>query len=261
VAPGGAHYWDHVVDAWNQERADTVWRAHSDAVNSALLDRWLPAGPIPRLLKTDLFDEAVAEGVYPLLQSRAQHVIGIDISRRAVDAACGRYPRLHGMVADVLQLPFDDGRFHVIASISTLDHFDAPDKIVAGVRELYRILAPGGTLVVTLDNGSNPAVALRNSLPYPMLRGLHLIPHRMGVTFTARHFLGLLRSCSFDIRDVTYTVHCPRLAAAVTSRVVGNFGGPGIRARFMRLLSAAERVDGLPTRALTGYYVAVLAKK
>jgi SAM-dependent methyltransferase len=255
------HYWDHVVDAWNQERADGVWRAHSDAINTALLDRWLPPGPIPRLLKTDLFDEAVAEGVYPLLQSRAQHVIGIDVSQKAVDAACARYPRLQATAADVLQLPFADGQFHAIASVSTLDHFDSPDKIVASVRELHRILAPGGTLVVTLDNGSNPAVALRNSLPYPLLRGLRLIPYRMGVTFTAGRFLGLLRSCSFDIRDVAYTIHCPRLAAAVTSRVVGHFGGAETRSRFLRLLSSVERMDRLPTHALTGYYVAVLARK
>ena len=39
-------------------RDEKVWRAHSDAVNDALLRCWLPPETTGQLLKTDLFDEA-----------------------------------------------------------------------------------------------------------------------------------------------------------------------------------------------------------
>jgi len=39
-----------------------LWRHHSDRINTALLRRWLPPNRIDLLLKTDLFDEAIAEG-------------------------------------------------------------------------------------------------------------------------------------------------------------------------------------------------------
>lgn len=261
AALASGSYWDRVADAWNQQRKDTVWRAHSDAVNSALLTRWLPSRPVRHVLKTDLFDEAVADGVYPLLQSRARNVTGIDVSPKVVDAARARYPLLNGVVADVLRLPFADGEFDAIVSISTLDHFDSPNKISDALGQLYRVLAPGGTLVVTLDNGSNPAVALRNWLPYPLLRRLHLVPYRMGVTCAARRFFTLLHACRFEIVDVAYTVHCPRLAAVVTARIVQQSASVETRARFLRLLGTCERLDRLPTRALTGYFVAALVRK
>ena len=73
--------------------ADTpLWRVQSDVVNTSLIDRWLPA-PAGRILKTDLFDEAVATGLYPALQERGQ-VMGMDISSGTVSRACARYPEL-----------------------------------------------------------------------------------------------------------------------------------------------------------------------
>jgi hypothetical protein len=43
--------------------AETLWREHSDAVNGALLVRWLARESCGLLLKTDLFDEAMGEGL------------------------------------------------------------------------------------------------------------------------------------------------------------------------------------------------------
>lgn len=256
-----ARYWDNIVGLWNDHNQDTVWRAHSDSVNAALLARWLPAGRLGRVLKTDLFDEAVADGLYPLLQARTEHVNGIDISPNVVDAALARYPRLLGVAADVSQLPFDSGQFDVVVSISTLDHFESVDKISASLSELHRILRPGGRLIITLDNGSNPAVALRNRLPYSLLQRLHLVPYRNGATCRAGRFLDLLGSCSFKVQDVSFTVHAPRAPAVLLARIVQQMSNPRLRARFLRMLAKGETLAGWPTRAWTGYFVAVLATK
>jgi SAM-dependent methyltransferase len=256
-----ARYWDRVVDTWHEQSRDAVWRAHSDAVNGALLSRWLPPRHLRHVLKTDLFDEAVAEGLYPVLQRGAQQVTGIDISARVVDAARTRYPLLKAITADVLRLPFNDGEFQAVISFSTLDHFDSADQISSALCELHRVLSPGGTLVITLDNGSNPAVALRNRLPYPLLRRLRLVLYENGVTYTPSRFVALLRSCHFEVGDLAFSIHSPRVVAVLMARVVERSANPLMRSRFLRWLATGERLGRWPSRALTGYFIAALATK
>ena len=64
-------YWNTVAGSLLKTEADSLWRAHSDAVNDELLRCWLPPEMAGRLLKTDLFDEALSDGLYPLLATRA----------------------------------------------------------------------------------------------------------------------------------------------------------------------------------------------
>jgi hypothetical protein len=84
-------YWERVSQHWSQFQPDALWRAHSDAVNRALFSSWLPDQHVPRLLKTDLFDEAVSDGLYPLMLSRARTVVGMDLSIPAVRTARDRF--------------------------------------------------------------------------------------------------------------------------------------------------------------------------
>jgi O-antigen chain-terminating methyltransferase len=69
------------------------------------------------------------------------------------------------VVADVRDLPFDDGRFDLVLCVSTLEHVgrdnavydvDAPrdeEGDEAALRELRRVLAPDGRLLVTVPTG------------------------------------------------------------------------------------------------------------
>ena len=75
-------YWEGMA-AWGASRHQALWRAHSDAVNAALCRRWLRAGAIRRILKTDLFDEVSGEGLYTVLSEHAERVHGIDYSPSA----------------------------------------------------------------------------------------------------------------------------------------------------------------------------------
>jgi SAM-dependent methyltransferase len=156
--------WDDFVKLWLASGAQRLWRSHSDTVNRSLLGRWLPPNA-DRILKTDLWDEAVSDGLYPALAMHARQVVGIDVSTAVVDAALERHPALHARCADVRGLPFTDGAFDVVVSNSTLDHFASIDDIQTALVQLHRVTLPGGTLVVTLDNPSNPIIALRRALP------------------------------------------------------------------------------------------------
>lgn len=69
----------------------------------------------------------------------------------AVELAHSEYVRL--VQADAERLPFPDGYFDVAISLGVLHH--TPDT-AAGVREIHRMLKPGGVAVVMLYRSGNP---------------------------------------------------------------------------------------------------------
>lgn len=225
----------------------SLLRAYSDEANRRLLAAWLPER-CRRLLKTDVFDEAVAGGLSPFLASRADELVAVDASPAAVAAARRRYPELEAHVADVRALPFDDSSFDAVVSNSTLDHFPALAGVEAAVRELHRVLEPGGVLVLTLDNPWNPLVALRNALPFRPLARLGLVPYYVGATCGPGRLRRLLGRAGFRVEDVGAVLHVPRVVAR------------GLRPP-LRLLLAAEGLERWPTRFVTGQFVAARARK
>jgi SAM-dependent methyltransferase len=238
------HDWDAVVRSWRETPGTSLLRAYSDAANRRLLERWLPARA-GTVLKTDVFDEAVAEGLSPFLAGRAGAVVAIDASPAAVAAARRRHPGLDAHVADVRALPFEDGSFDVAVSTSTLDHFSSRADIDTALRELHRVLAPGGLAVVTLDNPWNPLVALRNALP---VRPHALVPYYVGATLGPRALRAALARAGFAVEEVAAVLHAPRLAARALRPP-------------LRLLLSAERLERWPTRFLTGQFVAARARR
>ena len=258
TTPAG-DYWRSVVES-RLPAGGGLWRAHSDRVNGSLLGRWLPPLEGRRVLKTDLFDEAVGTGLYPRL-APAERVVGIDVSPAVVASARRRYPELEGVVADVRRLPFRDGEFDVAVSISTLDHFESADELRAGLEELARVLGPGGRLVVTLDNALNPVVALRNRLPLGLLRRVGAVPYFVGATCGPRGLVQLLAVTGFAVEATTAVLHCPRAAAVLGASLVERRGADGGRERYLRFLERFERLERAPTRSFTGYFVAARATR
>lgn len=240
-------HWDEVVASWRGTPRETFLRGYSDAVNIALLQRWLPDLRESHVLKTDLFDEAVGAGLHPYLRSHGATVAGIDLSPAAVAAARERYPELEATAGDVRTLSYPDSTFDVVVSNSTLDHFASFREIERALSELRRVLARGGILVVTLDNARNPLVALRNLLPLRLLQRARLVPYSVGTTCGHKRLASLLRKTGFEVTDETAIMHVPRVVAPVARR-----RGP-------RSLLAFERLSRLPTRYFTGQFVAARA--
>lgn len=259
MAGDAASYWEAVSTAWQADHPQALWRAHSDAVNLGWLARSLPAGDLGRVLKTDLFDEAFGDGLYPYLAGRAQAVTGIDLSAGTVAAACRRHTGLQGVQADVRRLPFAGGAFDVVISDSTLDHFESGAEIGAALREIRRVLRPGGILLLTLDNAANPAIALRNALPYRLLHRLGILPYYVGATCGPRRLRAMLQAAGLQVHTVEAILHCPRVLAVPAAGLLHRHGSPRAQRRLLRLLRTWEGLGRCPTRFLTGHFVAAQA--
>lgn len=254
-----ATYWDSVITSWKPTLAHQLWRAHSDAVNVRLLRRWLPAGA-STVLKTDLFDEAVGRGLVPELAERSARVIGIDVSPATVRAASQRYPDLDARVANVLAVPLGDASVDAVVSNSTLDHFDSHSMIRSAISELKRLMRPGGRLIITLDNRTNPVVALRTSVLAGASRRLGLVPYQVGPTHGASGLTQLLDDGEWQLVEIISIMHCPpQLAAWWTAR--GEIADAADIGRHIRRALRFEAMGSWPTRHLTGHFVAALATR
>jgi SAM-dependent methyltransferase len=255
-APG---YWDTVADRWVTARPQRLWRTHSDRVNRALCERWLPRQPVGRLLKTDVFDEVAAAGLLPLLQRHARQVVGIDHSLRMVESVPASAVAL--VASDVRSLPFPDGAFDRVFSNSTLDHFESADDIRCALKELARVLRPDGELLLTLDNLANPVVRVRNALPSRPLERAGLIPYRMGATCGPARLRAFCTDAGLDVLDLGTAMHCPRAPAVAIANILDRVGTPNAGEAFLRALDAFEVMSRWPTRYLSGYFLTVRARR
>jgi SAM-dependent methyltransferase len=261
--PSERAHWESVAVEWIRARPHQLWREYCDRINDSVLRPWLPRKRHRRLLKTDLFDEAVGRrGLAPLLTESAATVVGIDLSAGIARAARDRQGgaiRVSG--ADVRRLPFRDGSFDVVVSTSTLDHFPTLDQLGVALFELQRVLGPGGELLLTLDNGANPVVRLRGLLPIALLQRVHVVPYYVGATCGPKRLAALVEDAGFRIEAMGASMHGPRLPAVWLARAIERFGGRATRERFVRAMIGMDRLGRFPTRYLTGYFLVVRARK
>jgi SAM-dependent methyltransferase len=96
-------------------------------------------------------------GTRMLRHRGARWVVPVDVSLEALRFARARYA-VSGVCADALRLPLASGSFDVVVSLETLEHVPDAEGFVA---EISRVLAPGGSLVLStpnaqLSDGTNP---------------------------------------------------------------------------------------------------------
>ncbi|MCZ6602216.1 MAG: class I SAM-dependent methyltransferase [Planctomycetota bacterium] len=88
-------------------------------------------------------------GLMRVAARRGIRCAGIDVSDRALREArsvtpAGRFSTAYGEA-----LPWKDGSFRYLTSLGSLEHYLDP---LGGVREMARVLAPGGTCLVMVPN-------------------------------------------------------------------------------------------------------------
>jgi len=96
-----------------------------------------------------VLDIACGEGYGTnLLARRAERVVGMDLSRKAVWHATQRYrrPNLRFKIGDGQRIPAEDQAFDLVVSFETIEHLPQPELFLS---EVKRVLAPGGILVIS----------------------------------------------------------------------------------------------------------------
>lgn len=79
---------------------------------------------------------------------RVRRAAGVDPDASAVEHGRRSYPGIDLRVADGRALPFADGEFDKVVFISTLEHIERPEAVLA---EIARVLRPGGRLAISVD--------------------------------------------------------------------------------------------------------------
>ena len=256
----GQQHWEEMAATGLTDLSIPVWRRFCDELHQGILRDWTGGRHFASSLKTDLFDEAVGEGLFGWLSAVSDRVEGIDVSSGIVAQAAQRHPGLIVRQADVRRLtdhPADS--FDLIVSNSTLDHFEGKQDLPVALSELSRTLRPGGLLFVTLDNPRNPVVFLRNLLTRPWMGSSTLTPYFMGHTLPLAELSRRLTACGLQVERTGYLMHVPRLLFLHACRLVSADSWAG--AALLRTMHACEWWNCLPTRCWTGHFSAVLARK
>ncbi len=233
-----------------------VARQKRDA-HLALIRGWWTVRGEESALKTDLFEEAFgADRILQELLPEARLVCGIDTAHSTARAAARRGLEGRTAACDVRRMPFRPGSFHVVISTSTLDHFETREEFVAALREIHRVMLPGGLLILTLDNPLNPI--------YPVLKFLsrsRLAPYPLGYTPAPRVLARMLEQAGFEVRKRDWLLHNPRLISTALFLACRKTLGTRADGPIQWLLRAFALLDKLPSRRWTACFQAVAASK
>jgi ubiquinone/menaquinone biosynthesis C-methylase UbiE len=131
----------------------------------------------------------------PALLERGGDVFAIDVAAEMISQAKARLrcfdgtDRIHLSVADVTNLDFPESYFDAIISVGLVEYLSNDEAVL---EELYRVLKPGGILIITVPNLASPFMAFDTLVSHGrrfMKRVLAWARgHDVSPTFIHRHF-------------------------------------------------------------------------
>jgi ubiquinone/menaquinone biosynthesis C-methylase UbiE len=156
-----------------QHEAETRWTVEQLAVqrNDRVLEIGFGAGKAIELITAQATDGSVA-GI-----DLSQTMVRTAIQRNAQAVKAGRVTLQQGNVMD---LPFADQQFNKVLSIHTFYFW--PD-LSRGIAEIFRVLKPGGMLVLTLSTGKVDTTAETGLERYQTILEEQLIPNMLQTGF------------------------------------------------------------------------------
>jgi SAM-dependent methyltransferase len=140
--------WEEQAPNWirwaREPGHDSYWRFHRDGFLASL--------PAPGRLTLDV---GCGEGrVTRDLRDLGHRAVGVDQSASMIAAAREADPEGDYVEADAAELPFEDGAADLVISFMSLMDMD---DMAGAVRELGRVLEPGGLLVAAVVHPINSA--------------------------------------------------------------------------------------------------------
>jgi SAM-dependent methyltransferase len=139
----------------------------------------------PRIL-----DCGCGTGANLVLLAQFGRASGFDLSWRGLEFA-QQYGRRSVAQASMTGIPFADATFDLVTAFDVLYSLTETDE-AAAVREMFRVLKPGGTIIV-------------NVAALQILRGNHSVFGDERRRSTRRRLRGLLSNAGFEITRLTYS--------------------------------------------------------
>jgi demethylmenaquinone methyltransferase / 2-methoxy-6-polyprenyl-1,4-benzoquinol methylase len=191
------------------DRIAPVYDAMNRVMTAGLDQRWRRATVREAVLPGErVLDACCGTGDLAVAARRAgaREVIGVDFSERMLERARRKAPEVEWIQADVLALPFDDAGFD--AAVVGFGVRNVED-LAAGLKELRRVLRPGGRLGILEITKPRGPLAIFYKLWFDRIVPLlgRVLPGGAAYTYlpaSVRRFPGpeeladLLRACGFE---------------------------------------------------------------
>ncbi len=198
--------WDRVAASMS-DFASAPSTAYYRAREIDLIRR--AAGPLAgkRVLKLDLWNEAINTRILSWVSAEGATTFGIDLSQvvahRAQANARNENFEVSIARADIRDLPFLDGSFDVVYTMGTIEHID---EYPAALREIHRVLRVGGTAIIGVPNFWDPflrplivaAMELVGKYPYAPVK-----------SFTRRELRREVDAAGLSVREMTGILALP----------------------------------------------------
>jgi ubiquinone/menaquinone biosynthesis C-methylase UbiE len=118
----------------------------------------------------------------------ADLTVGVDVYRHPEAL---HQPPNHLVLVSMESLPFSDGEFSLVSMNTVVEHFDNPE---AALEEVYRVLRPGGHVLIHTTNAYSPVIILGKLLPESLrLKLMTAFSAPMNPTYS-KHFTNSIRS-------------------------------------------------------------------
>jgi SAM-dependent methyltransferase len=238
---------------WGARAQD--WATYVEQSNLPLFGAALDAGRVTS--DTRLLDVGCGAGLLSLLASlRGAQVTALDASPALLEIARQRLPRANVREGDLEALPFVDASFDAVVAVNSL--FFADDMGVA-LREIIRVVRPGGRVVVTVwgppercEFLSSVMPALRSLMPPPPPGAS---PPRRGTLSDPGALVNLLQGAGLRVVD-DGEVACPfvfpdsetswrgNASAGVNQMAIAHSGEAAVRAVYANADRDHTRPDG-----------------
>ncbi|PIS38608.1 MAG: hypothetical protein COT34_02765 [Candidatus Nealsonbacteria bacterium CG08_land_8_20_14_0_20_43_11] len=134
-----------------------------------------------------------------MLPNKKTEYIGADNSERLIEIAKNKYPQYKFIVVSALNLPFSDNYFDKVFSLAVLHHIPSEEFRRQFLKEVKRVLKPGGLLILTVWNLN----------PFKMIL---IGKHERAFSFFKHSILKVLGKSKLDFKDffVPWRKNCQR---------------------------------------------------
>jgi SAM-dependent methyltransferase len=218
------------------------------------------AGPLrgKRVLKLDLWNEAINTRILEWVAGEGADAFGLDVStvvaHRAKENARRERFDVSLLRADIRAIPFRSESFDVVYTMGTIEHIA---EYHATLREIHRVLRPGGTAIIGVPNFWDPFL---RPLIVTLMEAVGRYPYAPEKSFTRGELRRDVEAAGLTVTNMTGILLLPGVLRMLDLFLHVRRGWPARRTEwFIRPFDAAERRFAWLDRL--GYLVTAVATK